>query len=216
MALQKDVVSLSLRRAWIEICCINIIDDSFRSLSLRRAWIEIARTWEPTRRPDGRSPYGERGLKSRLALHRPTARLSLSLRRAWIEITSRPLPPPTRSSLSLRRAWIEIARANASDGPSRSLSLRRAWIEIARANASDGPSRSLSLRRAWIEITIRPFVIGWPCRSPYGERGLKFGAPAEPERDDASLSLRRAWIEIPGRCRFSRSTSVALLTESVD
>ena len=172
MALQKDVVSLSLRRAWIEICCINIIDDSFRSLSLRRAWIEIARTWEPTRRPDGRSPYGERGLKSRLALHRPTARLSLSLRRAWIEITSRPLPPPTRSSLSLRRAWIEI--------------------------------------------TIRPFVIGWPCRSPYGERGLKFGAPAEPERDDASLSLRRAWIEIPGRCRFSRSTSVALLTESVD
>ena len=89
MALQKDVVSLSLRRAWIEICCINIIDDSFRSLSLRRAWIEIARTWEPTRRPDGRSPYGERGLKSRLALHRPTARLSLSLRRAWIEIPAR-------------------------------------------------------------------------------------------------------------------------------
>ena len=106
----------------------------------------------------GRSPYGERGLKSRLALHRPTARLSLSLRRAWIEITSRPLPPPTRSSLSLRRAWIEI--------------------------------------------TIRPFVIGWPCRSPYGERGLKFGAPAEPERDDASLSLRRAWIEMDSRPRL--------------
>ena len=144
--------SLSLRRAWIEICCINIIADSFRSLSLRRAWIEIARTWEPTRRPDGRSPYGERGLKYHgLSRH---------------------------------------------DRPGASLSLRRAWIEIARANASDGPSRSLSLRRAWIEITIRPFVIGWPCRSPYGERGLKFGAPAEPERDDASLSLRRAWIEI--------------------
>ena len=194
MALQKDVVSLSLRRAWIEICCINIIDDSFRSLSLRRAWIEIARTWEPTRRPDGRSPYGERGLKYRRDIPVQRGCESLSLRRAWIEITSRPLPPPTRSSLSLRRAWIEIARAN----------------------ASDGPSRSLSLRRAWIEITIRPFVIGWPCRSPYGERGLKFGAPAEPERDDASLSLRRAWIEIPGRCRFSRSTSVALLTESVD
>ena len=298
-------MSLSLRRAWIEICCINIIDDSFRSLSLRRAWIEIARTWEPTRRPDGRSPYGERGLKSRLALHRPTARLSLSLRRAWIEIaranasdgpsrslslrrawieiTIRPFvigwpcrspygerglkfgapaePERDDASLSLRRAWIEICCINIIDDSFRSLSLRRAWIEIARtweptrrpdgrspygerglksrlalhrptarlslslrrawieiarANASDGPSRSLSLRRAWIEITIRPFVIGWPCRSPYGERGLKFGAPAEPERDDASLSLRRAWIEIPGRCRFSRSTSVALLTESVD
>ena len=149
MALQKDVVSLSLRRAWIEICCINIIDDSFRSLSLRRAWIEIARTWEPTRRPDGRSPYGERGLKYRRDIPVQRGCESLSLRRAWIEITSRPLPPPTRSSLSLRRAWIEI--------------------------------------------TIRPFVIGWPCRSPYGERGLK-------------------WIVAHG-CGVCR---VALLTESVD
>ena len=127
-----------------------------------------------------RSPYGERGLKYRRDIPVQRGCESLSLRRAWIEITSRPLPPPTRSSLSLRRAWIEIARAN----------------------ASDGPSRSLSLRRAWIEITIRPFVIGWPCRSPYGERGLKFGAPAEPERDDASLSLRRAWIEMDSRPRL--------------
>ena len=39
-------------------------------------------------------------------------------------------------------------------------------------------------------------------RSPYGERGLKFGAPAEPERDDASLSLRRAWIEMDSRPRL--------------
>ena len=100
MALQKDVVSLSLRRAWIEICCINIIDDSFRSLSLRRAWIEIARTWEPTRRPDGRSPYGERGLKYLGLLVRIRERRSLSLRRAWIEITSRS-PSPDGTPVAL-------------------------------------------------------------------------------------------------------------------
>ena len=83
-----------------------------------------------------------------------------------------------------------------------SLSLRRAWIEITSRPLPPPTRSSLSLRRAWIEITIRPFVIGWPCRSPYGERGLKFGAPAEPERDDASLSLRRAWIEMDSRPRL--------------
>ena len=153
MALQKDVVSLSLRRAWIEICCINIIDDSFRSLSLRRAWIEIARTWEPTRRPDGRSPYGERGLKSRLALHRPTARLSLSLRRAWIEITIRPFVI----------GW-----------PCRSPYGERGLKYLDDADSPAAPT-SLSLRRAWIEIVpvFLPVKIRSKSRSPYGERGLK-------------------------------------------
>ena len=34
------------------------------SLSLRRAWIEIRSSNESIARPTGRSPYGERGLKS--------------------------------------------------------------------------------------------------------------------------------------------------------
>ena len=35
------------------------------SLSLRRAWIEINARWTPTRGERCRSPYGERGLKLR-------------------------------------------------------------------------------------------------------------------------------------------------------
>ena len=56
-----------------------------------------------------RSPYGERGLKSRLLPDDAAELLSLSLRRAWIEIESTPPPHHKRTSLSLRRAWIEMS-----------------------------------------------------------------------------------------------------------
>ena len=58
-------------------------------------------------------------------------------------------------------------------------------------------ARSLSLRRAWIEISARPLslLLRW-CRSPYGERGLKFRGEDGHDRLCASLSLRRAWIEM--------------------
>ena len=57
-------MSLSLRRAWIEINCVTC----------RGIW------------GTGRSPYGERGLKYRLPTAQDAAVRSLSLRRAWIEI----------------------------------------------------------------------------------------------------------------------------------
>ena len=34
------------------------------------------------------------------------------------------------------------------------------------------------------------------CRSPYGERGLKFGRIHPSRIAERSLSLRRAWIEM--------------------
>ena len=80
-------LSLSSRRAWIEI--IRALIGQFRpsSLSSRRAWIEIVLIGFPLL-VASRSPHGERGLKSsrwrRSA--RPLPR-SLSSRRAWIEIT---------------------------------------------------------------------------------------------------------------------------------
>ena len=98
---------------------------------------------------------------------------------------------------------------------------------------------SLSSWRAWIEIRLNVFCNAWErCRSPHGERGLKFddirrlravnrslsswrawieigsGGPAG--LDVRSLSSWRAWIEIyspPKRCP---SGFVALLMESVD
>ena len=76
-------------------------------------------------------------------------------------------------------------------------------------------------------------------RSPYGERGLKYGYmetdtfPSESlslrrawieiaktftnrEGIEVSLSLRRAWIEIFDGCTKAAGEPVALLTESVD
>ena len=81
-----------------------------KSLSLRRAWIEIIRKRRSYWRfQPGRSPYGERGLKYRVAHELRAVSVSLSLRRAWIEIPfygyGLDVCP---MSLSLRRAWIEI------------------------------------------------------------------------------------------------------------
>ena len=61
--LAMRLMSLSLRRAWIEITHGSFPAHTLESLSLRRAWIEITR---PTSRPHWMR--------------------SLSLRRAWIEI----------------------------------------------------------------------------------------------------------------------------------
>ena len=88
-AMKGGIMSLSARRAWIEICTaetdITLIG---RSLSARRAWIEIGRAL--------------RQLQSALR--------SLSARRAWIEIIDYVVDYATAASLSARRAWIEISR----------------------------------------------------------------------------------------------------------
>ena len=58
------LMSLSARRAWIEITVVGVLATLVTSLSARRAWIEIpAGCWRDARRA------------------------SLSARRAWIEIT---------------------------------------------------------------------------------------------------------------------------------
>ena len=100
-------------------------------------------------------------------------------------------------------------------------------------------AQSLSLRRAWIEIGSKTgTTVRNTCRSPYGERGLKYvlvdsqtlphlslslrraWIEMYPVGSAAfmalSLSLRRAWIEIAGGERTQGVANVALLTESVD
>ena len=188
----------------------------------------------------GRSPYGERGLKSKAyrvpsppaeslslrrawieidsAGHAEEGRMSLSLRRAWIEIVSDITKMFTSLSLSLRRAWIEIGVIRRMGRTIRSLSLRRAWIEIRTHEHITNIDQSLSLRRAWIEIVpvFLPVKIRSKSRSPYGERGLKFYAQWVYRRRAWSLSLRRAWIEIISPTTMRQGRTVALLTESVD
>ena len=53
------------------------------------------------------------------------------------------------------------------------------------------------MRGAWIEITLLPMSMnGAQCRSPCGERGLKYSKPEEPAAEGVSLPVRGAWIEI--------------------
>ena len=59
----RYVVSLSARRAWIEIVIANNNDKQvFTSLSARRAWIEIWDAHGRTLPAGGRSPQGEHGM----------------------------------------------------------------------------------------------------------------------------------------------------------
>ena len=175
MALSRACMSLSLRRAWIEM---SRPQRRIPSLSSRSPYgergLKYAVGVRHGRRP-GRSPYGERGLKYRHRRKRRPQDQSLSLRRAWIEIRTEPFPASRHASLSLRRAWIEIRTVRWQNTDCRSLSLRRAWIEI-----FDGGWRGGSRGG----------------RSPYGERGLKSCCGRGLLDVQASLSLRRAWIEI--------------------
>ena len=58
----KVFMSLSARRAWIEISrAYEIVADDGSSLSARRAWIEISYQGLDKYQCDSRSPQGERG-----------------------------------------------------------------------------------------------------------------------------------------------------------
>ena len=144
-------VSLSARRAWIEIQ-----DGSRRltrlipSLSARRAWIEI-----------------------RSLCQSPQATSSLSARRAWIEILAIRSCGSLPASLSARRAWIEIAQL---PGPVARVcvALRKESVDRnqEKSVAQKAFDASLSARRAWIEISASgPRAPVSECRSPQGERG---------------------------------------------
>ena len=146
------ILSLSARRAWIEIASGTLSDTSdVTSLSARRAWIEIIGT----------------------ATALNTSRGSLSARRAWIEIFILLTMCILCRSLSARRAWIEIWHIH---GFLRGLpvALRKESVDrnegvIAIKEYSPW---SLSARRAWIEIDVTAKTgLFTSSRSPQGERG---------------------------------------------
>ncbi len=108
--------------------------------------------------------------------------MSLSSRRAWIEIVRNlEVTHNINRSLSSRRAWIEIRFVDWGDiMRSESLSSRRAWIEMQSLTRQLSANESLSSRRAWIEISASGLKSDESaCRSPHGERGLKFNGVIE-------------------------------------
>ena len=148
------------------------------SLSSRRAWIEILSKSIILKSSQCRSPHGERGLKFRQKRLQKAKVTSLSSRRAWIEILNLvTYIINTSLSLSSRRAWIEIALISLLHflflrrSPHGERGLKYYWQCFFHSLYL-----SLSSRRAWIEISISPLkLINLPTRrSPHGERGLKW------------------------------------------
>ena len=76
--------------------------------------------------------------------------------------------------------------------------MRGAWIEMPISADLRKNARSLPVRGAWIEI-VRDFDEKIPriCRSPCGERGLKYVSLYPLFRFTSSLPVRGAWIEMP-------------------
>ena len=171
----------------------------------------------PVLRQLGRSPHGERGLKSHASS-------------TWLRRCGRSPHGERGLKSRIRQAcfyWI------------RSLSSWRAWIEIGEGRRhvlgchrrSPHGERGLKYCKS-LQITA---IIG---RSPHGERGLKSTGAVEGRSGCTSLSSWRAWIEMqwagiiahPVKSLSSwrawieikmprhhmRACSVALLMESVD
>ncbi len=103
-----------------------------------------------------RSPCGERGLK-------------LSGAR-WHSGTPRRSPCGERG--------LKCAEAHAPRRRVESLPVRGAWVEIIVCAAIAARALSLPVRGAWVEMSRRRCSIScWSCRSPCGERGLKYKRP---------------------------------------
>ena len=106
------MMSLSARRAWIEIANICFWKRYLWSLSARRAWIEMTSPNSPRicRLVALRKESVDRNKNNPVPALPVYA--SLSARRAWIEILTRSMAVCVRRSLSARRAWIEIAKCH--------------------------------------------------------------------------------------------------------
>ena len=167
-----------------------------------------------------RSPCGERGLKflfpSLLSFLHP----SLPMRGAWIEIQKileESIRVKRRSPCGER--GLKSERSNKFEVSGRSLPMRGAWIEIPYSPQAKNLTLSLPMRGAWIEMLIIPRRTAsancrspcgerglkfsdlvrltlLPCRSPCGERGLKYVDKSFSFMTAMSLPMRGAWIEI--------------------
>ena len=153
-------MSLSSRRAWIEIHRLNCkaCVHSPKSLSSRRAWIEID-AW----------------------INIGVLWASLSSRRAWIEILYCNIIISYTVTVALLTESVDWnVNQNCGDFiESVSLSSRRAWIEIIWqiVNCICHIVALLTESVDWNNKSFTIVQINILCRSPHGERGLKCQCP---------------------------------------
>ena len=126
----RRALSLSARRAWIEISGRTLPLILTTSLSARRAWIEISYE-EAQKKVCGvalRKESVDRNAQAPSAQALPC--WSLSARRAWIEIFSRSAALCCISgSLSARRAWIEITITKSFNADKLPVALRKESVD---------------------------------------------------------------------------------------
>ena len=166
----------------------------------------------------GRSPHGERGLKS--AYRRTSARAfswSLPTRGAWIEITPSPTSTPTRWSLPTRGAWIEIIFVEATF---ESLSCRSPHGERGLKSLPAAPAQarlpSLPTRGAWIEIRASAIAMKFLASLPTRGAWIEISSRRWRRHCHQSLPTRGAWIEITHGLYTECTGTVAPHTGSVD
>ena len=113
------------------------------------------------------------------------------------------LDSPARRSPCGERG-LKCRRSGEPAGFYPSLPVRGAWIEILRKRRGTTTTSSLPVRGAWIEIPRkRRAAFMCSCRSPCGERGLKYRQPPRNRDELRSLPVRGAWIEInQATCRW--------------
>ena len=234
-------MSLSARRAWIEIICFGSLAGpsgvalrkesvdrncyavfcrfgGTRSLSARRAWIEILDTLVTT--------HADLVALRKESVDRNTDGYELiywsyvALRKESVDRNTygRCVLRIVSVSLSARRAWIEIYAWSIPSTPSSSLSARRAWIEICARNTADRLS-CVALRKESVDRNCSfpdsndPFTVtSLSARRAW----IEMSFCRRLLFPCVSLSARRAWIEIVvAAARFCRA-AVALRKESVD
>ena len=149
-------MSLSARRAWIEICVlvVQVLFDG--SLSARRAWIEIAAAGALSR-PRAVALRKE-SVDRNMGRPRPdfAGRWSLSARRAWIEMLIEKIAPAL-VTVALRKESVD---RNCDLGwPCQlcaGVALRKESVDRNFSFSFIAASRfsSLSARRAWIEMSV--------------------------------------------------------------
>ena len=167
-------VSLSARRAWIEIATVNTVifcimvalrkesvdrnqgvhydNYNLHCVALRKESVDRNLWWGVRKAVGSLVALRKESVDRNCELPSKAGEFLVALRK---ESVDRNIPPIPTSQTS-----------------SRSLSARRAWIEIASCRRVSGRTLSLSARRAWIEISVTRYKpTPKPGRSPQGERG---------------------------------------------
>ena len=103
--------SLPVRGAWVEIFTRRARLSRLQSLPVRGAWVEMACHLGVAGGKSGRSPCGERGLKSPCCSYSRPLAASLPVRGAWVEMLKVERFCALSWSLPVRGAWVEISNA---------------------------------------------------------------------------------------------------------